>query len=293
MSAPRRARRSGLTVVEPGPLTTVQDRGRPGWAHIGVPPSGAFDRAAADLANRLVGNGADAAVLETTLRGPRLRLVGDTTVNVALTGAPAPLEVGGRAAPFAAAVALRPGAEVWVGQATSGMRSYLAVAGGVVVAAELGSRSTDLLGGLGPPALGAGAHLGVGVPARPVAWPDVAPTALAAPVTTLGITFGPRDDRLGPGGRDALVSTAWTVLADSDRVGVRLGGRALPVADAGLAPEGAVTGSIQVPPSGLPVVFGPDHPVTGGYPVVAVVDDDGLGALAQARPGTSIRFELR
>ncbi|MFE3285855.1 biotin-dependent carboxyltransferase family protein, partial [Streptomyces sp. NPDC059233] len=145
---------SGLLVIRPGALTTVQDRGRPGHAHLGVPRSGALDTAAHALANRLLGNPADAAALETTLDGVALRALAATTV--AVTGAPCSVRVDGRPVAWGAPVRLAPGAELEVGRAESGLRSYVAVRGGLAVAPVLGSRSADLLSGLGPPVLTAG-----------------------------------------------------------------------------------------------------------------------------------------
>ena len=149
-----------LEVLEPGPLTTVQDRGRPGWAHVGVPRAGALDASAADLANRLVGNHADAAVLETTLGGVRVRAT--AAMTVAVTGAECEVRVGGRARPFGTAVAVTAGSEVVVGPARHGVRSYLAVSGGVDVEPVRGSRATDTLAHVGPPVLAAGQRLPVG-----------------------------------------------------------------------------------------------------------------------------------
>ncbi|HLH47342.1 MAG TPA: biotin-dependent carboxyltransferase family protein [Acidimicrobiales bacterium] len=279
-----------LEIIATGPLTTVQDRGRAGHAHEGVPPSGAADRPAHALGNRLVGNLPGAAALEVTLGGLRVRLGGRTTRAVALTGAPASLTVAGRAAPLLAPVLVRPGDTVEVGVAASGLRSYLAVAGGIDVAAELGSRSTDVLSGLGPPPVAAGDALPLGAPVE-------APAVDAAPAPPLpspvGVLPGPRDDWLAGEGWEALTGAAWTVTAASNRVGVRLSGPPLRLRrSAPLAPEGIVTGAVQLPPGGQPIVFLADHPVTGGYPVVAVVDEAAVPALAQARPGDTLRFAL-
>ena len=151
-----------LTVLDPGPLTTVQDRGRPGWAHLGVPRSGALDRPAASLANRLVGNPDSAAVLETTLGGVTVRT--STAMTLAVTGAECPVTVDGRPAPLGEPLALGSGQTLLVGPATRGLRSYVAAAGGVQVAEVLGSRSTDTLSGMGPDPVSAGAVLPVGDP---------------------------------------------------------------------------------------------------------------------------------
>ena len=278
-----------LTVLAPGPLATVQDRGRVGWAPIGVPRSGAADRPAAALANRLVGNDPSAAVVETTAGGLRVRA--ERTVLVAVTGAPAPLAIDGRPAPLNAPVTLRPGAELSMGRPAVGLRSYLAVRGGVDVPQVLGSRSTDTLSGLGPAPLRAGDLLPVGRLAADEPIVDVA--AVRPPVVrpVLRVLPGPRRDWLEPAAWTALTSAEWTVTADSDRVGLRLAGpRLARVRDDELPSEGLVPGAVQVPPDGAPVLFLADHPVTGGYPVLAVVATADLPAVAQLRPGDTLRF---
>ena len=278
-----------LTVLAPGPLTTVQDRGRPGRASIGVPRSGAADRPAAALANRLVGNDPSAAVLETTAGGLRVRA--ERTLLVAVTGAPAPLTLGGRAAALHAPITLQPGAELSLGLPPVGLRSYLAVRGGIDVPEVLGSRSTDTLSGLGPAPLRAGDLLPVGGLAAEEPVVDVA--AVRPPVVrpVLSVLSGPRRDWLEPAAWTSLCSAEWTVSADSNRVGLRLTGPRLSRAvDDELPSEGLVPGALQVPPGGAPVLFLADHPVTGGYPVLAVVVTADLPAVAQVRPGDVVRF---
>jgi biotin-dependent carboxylase-like uncharacterized protein len=278
-----------LTVLASGPLATVQDRGRPGWASIGVTRSGAADRAAAALANRLVGNGPSAAVIEGTAGGLRVRA--ERTVLVAVTGAPAPLAVDGRPAPLNSPVTLRPGAELALGLPAVGLRSYLAVRGGIDVPEVLGSRSTDTLSGLGPEPLHAGTVLRIGslAAAEPVV--DVAAVRPPSADPVVRVLPGPRRDWLLPAAWSALISAQWTVSADSDRVGLRLTGPRLDRARTDELPsEGLLPGAIQVPPDGAPVLFLADHPVTGGYPVPAVVVTADLPAVAQLRPGDTLRF---
>jgi biotin-dependent carboxylase-like uncharacterized protein len=278
-----------LTVLAPGPLTTVQDRGRPGWASIGVTRSGAADRAAADLANRLVGNDASAAVLEVTAGGLRVRA--ERTLLVAITGAPAPVTVDGRAAPFDAPFPLGIGQVLGLGLPPMGLRSYLAVRGGVDVPSVLGSRSTDTLSGLGPAPLASGNRLPVGSLAADEPIVDVAGVRAPSSRPVLGILPGPRRDWLAPDAWAALVREPWTVTADSNRVGLRLSGPVLERARTDELPsEGLVPGAVQVPPDGAPVVFLADHPVTGGYPVLAVVRTADIPAAAQLRPGDAVRF---
>ena len=278
-----------LTVLASGPLTTVQDRGRTGWAAIGVTASGAVDRPAAALANRLVGNDPSAAVLEVTAGGLRVRA--ERTVLVAVTGAPAPLAVDGRAGSFNAPLTLRPGAELSLGRPPVGLRSYLAVRGGIDVPQVLGSRSTDTLSGLGPAPLRAGDVLPVGALAAEEPIVDVAAVRPPSVGPVIRVLPGPRRDWLEPAAWTALISAEWTVSADSDRVGLRLTGPRLSRAVHDELPsEGLVPGALQVPPDGAPVLFLADHPVTGGYPVLAVVATADLPAAAQLRPGDVVRF---
>ncbi|MFJ6796034.1 biotin-dependent carboxyltransferase family protein [Streptomyces sp. NPDC091268] len=287
--APRPA--TGLEVLRPGALTTVQDLGRPGHAHLGVPRSGALDSGAYRLANRLLGNPPGAAALETTLDGVRLRAL--SPVVVAVTGAPCAVRLCGRPAAWGAPVRLRAGAELDVGRAEAGLRSYLAVRGGFAVPPVLGSRSTDLLSGLGPAPLAAGAVLPVGAPGPdPVHGVDV-PAAPGPPAElVLPLRPGPRADWFEPAAIAGLWRSRYRVSAASNRIGLRTEGPALVRSRGGeLASEGMVLGAVQVPPDGRPVVFLADHPVTGGYPVLGVVPaGPALDAAAQARPGTTVRF---
>ncbi|TFV89959.1 biotin-dependent carboxyltransferase family protein [Blastococcus sp. CT_GayMR16] len=278
-----------LTVVATGPLATVQDVGRGGYAAIGVPRSGVADAAAAGLANRLVGNEMAAAVLEVTAGGLRVRA--GRTVLVAVTGAPAPVTVDGRAAPFGAPFTLRPGAELAVGVPPVGLRTYLAVRGGIDVPPVLGSRSTDTLSGLGPAPLAPGDRLPVGTLHAEEPFVDVAPVRPPASAPVLHVLPGPRRDWLDPAAWTALTTKEWTVTADSNRVGLRLAGPELTRARTDELPsEGLVPGAVQVPSDGAPVLFLADHPVTGGYPVLAVVTTADLPAAAQLRPGDVVRF---
>ncbi|MEV5883526.1 biotin-dependent carboxyltransferase family protein [Streptomyces sp. NPDC052020] len=278
-----------LAVVRAGALTTVQDTGRPGHAHLGVPRSGALDAPAAALVNRLVGNAPRAAVLETTLDGCALRP--RSAVTVAVGGAPCPVTVDGRPAPWGAPVHVPAGALLEVGAAVSGVRAYVAVSGGVAVEPVLGSRSTDLLSGLGPPPLRNGAVLPLGRPGVLRARVDVAPQPAPPAELVLRVTLGPRDDWCTPAAVRTFTSRAYRVSPASNRIGLRVDGPALTRARTGeLSSEGMVLGAVQVPPDGRPVVFLADHPTTGGYPVIGVVRTADLPAAAQARPGTPVRF---
>jgi biotin-dependent carboxylase-like uncharacterized protein len=277
-----------------GPQAVIVDRGRPGWAHVGVPPSGAVDGPAHDLAQRLVENAPDAAGLEVLLGGLTLRCDGAATV--ALTGPPAPMTVrrAGAVRPVGShrAVRLADGDRLVVGAPDGGLRGYLAVDGGVAVAPVLGSRSTDVLSGLGPAPLEVGSAVLLGPPGRSPAGGPV-PSSVPPDAIRLVLHLGPRDDWVADA-TAALRGRRWTVTSSSDRVGVRLDGppleRAAEHRNVELPSEGLVTGAVQVPPDGRPVVFLTDHPTTGGYPVVGVVDPAALPALAQARPGSAVAF---
>ncbi|MER7497262.1 biotin-dependent carboxyltransferase family protein [Streptomyces pharetrae] len=278
-----------LAVVRAGALTTVQDLGRPGHAHLGVPRSGALDAPAAALVNRLVGNRPEAAVLETTLTGCAVRPRSD--LSVAVGGAPCAVTVDGRPAAWGAPVRVPAGALLEAGPARAGVRSYLGVSGGIAVEPVLGSRSTDLLSGLGPVPLTDGAVLPLGTPGEPHARVDTAPQPAPPAELVLRVTPGPRDDWFTARALRDFTSRAYRVSAASNRIGLRTEGPALERARSGELPsEGMVLGAVQVPPDGRPVVFLADHPTTGGYPVIAVVRSTDLPAAAQAVPGTPVRF---
>ncbi|MGV9788570.1 5-oxoprolinase subunit C family protein [Streptomyces sp. NPDC003435] len=280
-----------LVVVRAGALTTVQDEGRPGHAHLGVPRSGALDPPAAALVNRLVGNSPDAAVLETTLDGCAVRA--RSTVTVAVGGAPCPVTVGGRPAPWGAPVRVAAGKVLEVGAAVAGVRTYVAVSGGVAVEPVLGSRATDLLSGLGPPPLADDVVLPLGPPTAAPARLDTAPQPAPPAELVLRVTPGPRADWFTPRALGILTSRTYRVSPASNRIGLRTEGPTLERARPGELPsEGMVLGAIQVPPDGLPLIFLADHPTTGGYPVPAVVHAADLPGAAQARPGTPLRFVL-
>lgn len=280
-----------IEILRAGPLTTVQDLGRPGQAHLGVGRAGAADRPSLRLANRLVGNPEDAAALEVTLGGLAIRV--DEPTAVAVTGAACPVEIDGRPAEGYAVLRLPAGARLELGAAAHGIRAYVAVRGGLDRPMVLGSRATDLRSGIGPERVRDGDRLPVG-PDRPdIPAVDIVP--LPAPVTepVLRVRLGPRDDWFDAAAAAALTSASYAVLPDSDRVGVRLRGPLLTRLDARELPsEGMVEGALQVPPDGQPVLFLADHPVTGGYPVIAVVHLDDLPAAAQVRPGQTLRFRV-
>jgi biotin-dependent carboxylase-like uncharacterized protein len=287
---------TNVEVISAGPLTTIQDLGRPGWAHIGVPRSGAADRGSLVQANRLLGNPPQAPALETTLVGPKLR--SDADAIVALSGAFVKARVEGREIPMNVPFALAAGEQLTVGTARSGLRTYIAFAGGIDAQLTLGSASTDLLTGLGPAPLARGDVMRLRDPQelerrRRTAARERPSVGDQAECPTLGVVLGPRQDRFSDTAIDALLSDAFTVSAASNRIGVRLDGPALQRADTReLLSEGLISGALQVPSSGNPILLLADHPTTGGYPVIAVVIEADLPLAAQLRPGQRLRFGL-
>ena len=278
-----------IEVIDAGPLTTVQDRGRHGHAHLGVPRGGALDRGAAALALRLVGGDLDDAVLETTMGGVTVWTA--SAVTFAVTGARCSVRVGTRRVGHAEPVTAPAGSVIALGPAATGVRSYLALAGGVAVPQVLGSRSTDTLAWVGPPRLAAGQVLPLGRAHRLPQPPEAVVVQPREPV--LHLLRGPRADWLDEGRWAALDGASYAVAADSDRIGLRLSGSVIARAPGELPSEGIVLGGVQLPPSGQPLVFLADHPTTGGYPVIAVVGDDDLDLCAQLRPGEVVRLRLR
>ncbi|MGW1341928.1 5-oxoprolinase subunit C family protein [Kribbella sp. NPDC002412] len=275
---------SSLTILEPGPLATIQDGGRIGQASLGIPTSGACDRTSYALANRLVGNTPEAAAIEVTFGG--LVLHADTDLVVAITGAPCP------GVPLNAPTILRAGEVLHFGPPRTGLRTYVAVRGGIAVPPVLGSRSTDLLSGLGPAPLTAGQTLPVGCDYGPMPGVDLAPVAdPPGDEVVVRVTPGPRRDWFTDAGWESFTTQSYVVSSNSNRVGVRLEGTPLERSREGeLASEGMALGAVQIPPSGLPVIFLTDHPVTGGYPVIAYVTTATLPTCAQLRPGQPLRF---
>lgn len=280
-----------IEVLSAGPLSTVQDLGRPGLGAIGVGASGAADPESLRLANRLVGNTESAAAVELTLGGFHARL--SVATVIALTGAPAPLRVAERDAAAYSPIAVPADTALEIGTPWSGLRSYLAVRGGIAAQPVLGSRSTDVLAGLGPPVLKDGDRLPVGVDIAGLPNVDVAPAAAYPDEVVMRVLPGPRDDWFEPAALVTLATATFTVTPDSNRIGVRLSGPPLRrTVTSELPPEGMVTGALQVPPNGQLVVFLTDHPVTGGYPVIGVVSEEDIRHAAQVKPGDRIRFRV-
>lgn len=270
-------------------LVTVQDLGRPGLGHLAVPRSGALDTPAHRLANRLAGNPETAATLETTFAGVTVRLT--THRYVAVTGAWAHVTADGDPAPWGVPFLVRQGQVLRVGTTGRGLRCYIAISGGIAVLPVLGSRSTDVLSGTGPRPLAAGDVLPLGAPQGPPAAIDYAP--YPPPTSgTIRLMLGPRHEWFTDEALRSLHGATDVVMPASNRTALRLNGRpAIRKISGELPSEGLTLGSVEVPPDGQLVVMLADHPTTGGYPVIGVVDPADLPACAQARPGDRLTIE--
>ncbi|MGO4534661.1 biotin-dependent carboxyltransferase family protein [Leifsonia sp. 2MCAF36] len=300
---------TGLRILHPGALALVQDLGRPGFAAIGVGRSGALDRGALRLGNRLLGNAETAAGIEVLLGAFDALFERDSWF--AVTGATGLLLLDGRPVDAHIAVRARAGQVLHLGPATAGARWYLAVRGGIDVAPVLGSRSRDTLAGLGPEPLTGGDLLDFGAhPGSDLPLLDFVPVAdPERGVVEVRAHRGPRADWFTAAALEAFFTVEWRAAAESDRVGMRLdppvaahhgehaveaGARPVTVLQravtAELPSEPMVAGAVQVSPDGRPTVLLADHPVTGGYPVIAVVADASLDAFAQLRPGQPVTF---
>ncbi|MGH8216730.1 MAG: biotin-dependent carboxyltransferase family protein [Rhodanobacteraceae bacterium] len=308
-----------IEVVKPGLLTTLQDAGRSGYTHLGIGRAGAFDVPSLRIANALCGNPPDACTLEITLSGPKLRFEAGTWI--AVTGAPIAFHIDGTEWPMWAPVFVPVGATVTFGAIRAGCRSCLGVGGGFDAKPMLGSRSIDVNARLGPNEgrpLRAGDVLEVGAletgsgslfPASSGTRQLLRksePDPVSNPVSKwrldprpwfsdagepLRLLPGSHLEQLTQTSRRSLFSDNFTVHVDSNRVGVRLSGPTLEwEAPIEMVSEGCVTGLMQLPPSGQPIAFGPECPVSGGYPRIGQVAAVDLPRLAQRRPGDALRF---
>jgi KipI family sensor histidine kinase inhibitor len=279
-----------ITVLEAGAMTLVQDRGRHGVAHLGVPRAGPADGLRHAVANIAVGNADGCAAVEMTAAG--MTVVFGCDAFVALVG-DCEMRIDGRPTPPSTTQPVEQGQTVAIGAVRSGLRAYLGIGGGLAVPRRLGSRSSDAVTGIWPGPLQRGDEIDLGMPGR-----------------ARGRWFAPASERpavirlsRGPDGADgagdlafgALLRSEWEVAGESNRVGTRLqalGQGARPVGSVATVPSRAtVMGAVQLPPDGCPVVLGPDHGTVGGYPVVAVVAGSSLSAAGQLRPGDLVRFE--
>lgn len=279
-----------VTITQRGALATIQDLGRYGHAAEGIAPSGALDAPALRLANRLLGNPDGAPAVEVLLGG--LHFTANEGVWFAVTGADVSVLLDGIHVPARTAVYAHKGAEVQLALVAAGARVYLAFRGGIDTPLVAGSAATDTMAGLGPAPLVDGDVLQLGAePAGDVPMVDVVPWSVQQTVSEVRVHKGPRFDWFATEAWSELLAADWTVSTDANRIGVRLDGPSLERDHIGELPsEGMVPGSIQLPPSGRPTVLLADGPVTGGYPVIGVVDTRDLHIFAQVKPGDHVRF---
>ncbi len=278
-----------FTVIATGPQALLQDLGRGDYAAMGVTASGAFDRAALRRGNRILGNLEDTAGLEVLIGGLQLRA--DDTHTVCVTGAVGPADVDGRPIPHEQPITVTRGQTFSLGTVVIGMRSYVAVSGGWDAAAVLGSKSTDTLAHLGPRPAAVGDCLPVGRTRRMGTGGGEPDSRLGVGDLAMRIVLGPHTDWFDTGAISALLGESWTAGLQSNRVGIRLDGPVLSrVIARELPPTPCLRGAIQITANGQPIVFGPDHPVTGGYPVIATVIDADTDMLGQMRPGQAVHF---
>ena len=287
MSEPRR-----LLVRDAGLLASVQDLGRIGVGALGVSPSGAADWFSARAANRLVGNADGCALIETTMNGATFEAVHSMTI--AVTGADAPLWIDGKAKRSWRSLSVRAGDRIAIGPPTSGLRSYLAIAGGIDIAEVLGSAATDVGGGFGGRRLAAGDSLCLGAASSErVTESEYEPGAIPAfhPPLRLRALTGPDASRLGSAVVDELFATAFRGSARSSRQGLRLEGAAVVGGASDAISAGVCAGCVQLPADGSPIVLLAEHQTTGGYPVALCVITADIPIAAQVRPGDEVRFE--
>jgi biotin-dependent carboxylase-like uncharacterized protein len=283
-----------IEIVRPGLQATIQDLGRWGFGHLGVPEAGAMDPWSLRLSNRLVGNVEDAAAIEFLLGGFAVRF--HCQRAFAVCGAPLDLRVNGIPVASGQWQLAKDGDLVVAGRVAYGLRSYLAVAGGIDVTPILGSRSTDTLSGLGPAALRLGDFVPVRSPERCAPAVDVVCSTISKPPDeiVIGFHWGPRDDRFTSSAKRTLITGTFVISHEVDRIAARLIGPELEFANTDDLPtEGLALGSIQVPPSGRPIIHLANHPPTGGYAVIGVVAIGDIATLSQCPPGTRIRLRPR
>lgn len=284
------AHRLNLEVIKPGLLDLVMDLGRPGYRAQGVPAGGAADVSALVAANRRLGNPDHAAGIEMLQTGPTLRF--PMGGRVALAGAEMPVFVDGVAVSFDSEISMAPGAMLQLGRTHAGLRTTLAVAGGLDVPLVMNSRATFLPAGFGGfcgRALRGGDVIPIGSMKTEVSSPA---GFLSARKGRLRILPGPQIGGFADTALAALASLAYRISPDSNRIGIRLAGPPLTHRLDELPSQGVLPGAIQVPPDGQPIILGWDGPVTGGYPVIAAIIQADLSALAQCAPGAAIHFEF-
>jgi len=278
-----------ITVVEPGQLTSFQDAGRNGYAHLGVSHAGAADNLSLCHANLLVGNDATATALEMTLRGPTLKF--ETNAVVAFAGGRVEPSLDDMPLPMYQSVAIHAGQTLTCGTLLTGMRCYLAIAGGFSPPATLASASSDTFAGLGPPVIRAGDLITCETHSLHQGWYLRSPPEFLHE-TTLRVITGPHDDWFKPSALASFIGRTFEVRADSDRTGLRLRGEPiLRMHQDELHSQGMVTGGVQIPGDGHPIALLSNHGTIGGYPVIAVVIQADLPGMGQLRAGDKLRFQ--
>ena len=291
---------AALRVVAPGLMTTLQDLGRPGYQHLGVPVSGALDPVCLRAANLLVGNPPGMGALEIAYQGPTLAVEADS-VRMAVAGGQAPIDIlspdggGARHLAVGESASLRRGQVLKIGAPTGSAILYLAVEGGFDIAPVMGSQSTLTRGGIGGfegRALRSGDVLPLRQPVATVREEAMLPPLDLAPPASIRIVLGPQDDHFTPAGLRTLLGSTYVVSRASDRMGMRLEGPTLEhsAKGANIISDGTAPGSIQVPGNGLPIVLLADRQTTGGYPKIATVISADLPALGRMTPGAKIAF---
>lgn len=287
---------STFEILEPGLLTTVQDRGRFGYQRYGVPVSGAMDEFALRMANLMAGNDQDAAALEVTVQGPRIEFL--TPTWIAVTGADISPEIDGRPLPMWESVEIEAGNVLAFGELRDGMRGYVAILGGIDVPLVMGSRSTYLkgrFGGLEGRALQAGDQLSTLASNPDAVLPKRLPNNYTAPVYggihRLRVVPGPQDDAFDANALSKFLSSRYRVDPGSDRMGYMLDGPKIEHREgADIVSDGNPPGAIQIHGDGIPRILLADRGTTGGYTKIATVASVDLPSLAQALPGQSVSF---
>lgn len=286
----------GITFANGGFLTTVQDMGRTGYQESGMSVSGVMDPRSAALANLLVGNEENEAVLEITLMGPMMQFTEDNII--ALTGGNLGAKLNGKEFPMYQAVLVRKGDSMSFSGMFGGSRAYLAVAGGLDVPVVMGSKSTNLkskIGGYQGRKLGSGDAIAFAAPKTTL--PNMGkrkltPEDFTATEQVIRVVLGPQDDCFTKQGIETFFSEPYTYTNESDRMGCRLEGKVIEHKNGGdIITDGIVFGAIQVPSHGNPIIMMADHQTTGGYTKIGTVVSVDLPKVAQSRPGSKVKFQ--
>lgn len=284
----------GFVTENPGVLTTIQDEGRYGYEQFGMSPAGPMDGTAFRTANLLVGNPEGESALEATVLGPTLRFDQDNVI--AVTGADMAPALNGQPCPMYQAVSVKAGDQLKLGAAKTGCRAYIAFAGGLDVPQVMGSRATALqnkVGGYQGRKLAKGDAVGFRTPNPSLPLPRTAPVpAPAGREVTIRVILGPQDDMFTKEGLDTFLSQPYTVSKDFDRMGCRLEGPVIQhKTDGNIISDGMVTGAIQVPTSGQPIIMLAERQTVGGYTKIATVISTDLPLVGQRKTGDVICFQ--